>query len=255
MKSECNEYQKKIAALFLGDLTKEETEALEAHIAVCPHCCAERESYDRTFQQLSFIGEEEVPHHFFLHGKERLSNPWQLFGQMQWQWRAVVAAMAGFLLLLGIAAISHLQIRSNADGWAVSFGRNDMDASALKKDILEAVERRSQEARVAWIEQVRNESLRAQADNARRQQLQLSTALARMDSKLSERILRSEGQARAETQATVAGLYRIMAEQRVRDLEAVNLRFESIDAHNAIEAQQTNEILSTLLQVADLKFQ
>ena len=255
MTSECKEYQKKIPALLLGDLNAMEMQALEAHLAACSRCRSEQESYARTIQQLSLAGEESIPHHFFLRDENHSLNPLQLFSQMQWQWKTAVAGAIALLLLLGIAAFSRLQIRSNPGGWAVSFGQNDTDFSALKKEILEAVDRKNREERADWIRQASGESLRAQADSARQQQLQFAAALTRMDSKLTGRVLRSEAQAQDETRALIANLYRGIAEQRVRDLEAINLRFESTDASNVLAAQQTSEILGTLLQVADLRLQ
>jgi len=83
--------------------------------------------------------------------------------------------------------------------------------------------------------------------------MQLTAALARMDSQMTRRIQSSEGHVLDDTQVLVSDLYRVITQQRARDLEAINLRFDSTDANNAIKTRQTTEILGTLLQVADLK--
>ena len=255
MKSECSEYQEKIASFLLGDVTEGDKQALEAHLAACAQCRSERESYARTLRQLASAGDVSIPHHFFLHPEERSSNPWQLFRRMRLGWQAAVASAALLILLLGIATISRLQIRSNPDGWAISFGGSAIDSATLKKDILEAAEQKSREAKAAWIQEMRSEIARSQANLSREQQLQLTAVLARMDARTLRRIVRSEQYVKVDTQKLVSDVYQIMAQQRAQDLEAINLRFDATDAHNAVKAQQQNEILGNLLQIADLKFQ
>jgi anti-sigma-K factor RskA len=149
--------------------------------------------------------------------------------------------------------ISRLHIRSDAGGWAISFGRSDFDAAAFKQDILTAAEKRNQESRIALIREMRSEIERSQTNLTQQQQVQLTATLARLDSRITGRIATSEGRVKDDTQKLVSDLYRVIAQQRAQDLEAINLRLDSTDANNAIKTRQTNEILGTLLQVADLK--
>ena len=253
MKSECSEHQKRIAAFFLGDLTEGEKQELEAHFAACSHCRSERDSYVRVIQQLPSAGDEDIPHHFFVYPEERSSSPWQLFRQMRLGWQAVAVSAATLVLLLGIAAISRLQIRSDAGGWAISFGQSDFDVAAFKLDILTAAEKRDQESRITLIREMKSEIERSQTNLTQQQQAQLTATLAHLDSRITGRIATSEGRVKDDTQRLVSDLYRVIAQQRAQDLEAINLRLDSTDVNNAIKARQTNEILGTLLQVADLK--
>jgi hypothetical protein len=255
MTSECADYQKKIAAFFLGDLTGEEKQVLEQHLAACPRCRSEWEDYERTVQQLASAGEEPVPRHFFVYPEERSYSPWRLFGQMKPGWQTAVASAAVLFVLLGIAAVSRLQIRSSEEGWAISFGRNDLDV--LRKEILTAAltaaEKTNQDSRAAWINEIRNEIASSRSDLTRQQQVELSAALTRMDFRVAGQIKNSEINVKDDTQRVISDLYRFIAQQRAQDLEAINLRLDSTDANNAIKTRQTNEILGTLLQVADLK--
>jgi hypothetical protein len=243
MKSECSEHQKKIAASFLGDLTKEEKQALEVHLATCSLCRSEQESYAHTIQQLAVAGEEDVPHHFFIYPEKQSFNPWQ----------AVLATAAALILLFGTATVSRLQIRSNPSGWSISFGRSDLDPTALKEEILKAAERKNQESRAAWIREMQTEIARSHDSLTQQEALQLTSALARMDSRITGRIADSEGHVRNDTQKLVSDMYRTVAQQRAQDLEGINLRFDSTEASNAIQSRRTNEVLGTLLEVADLK--
>jgi hypothetical protein len=253
MRSECSEHQEKIAAFFLGDLTEGEKQALEAHFATCSKCCSERDSYAQAIQQLTSAGEEDVPHHFFVYPNEAVSSPWQFFRRMRPGWQAAAAGVAALMLLLGIAAVSRLQVRSDAGGWAIGFGRSDFDAAAFKQDILAAAEKKNQESRTAWIQEVRSEIMRTHNDLSQQQQSALTAALAHMDARVMDRIAGSEAHVRDDTQKLVSDVYGIVEQQRAQDLEVINLRFDSTDATNAIKTRQTNEILGTLLQVADAK--
>jgi hypothetical protein len=255
MKSECGEHQKKLAAYSLGDLSKEEKPALEAHLSVCSFCRSEQERYARTIGQLTSPGEEEIPHHFFIYPEMQSLSPWQTFCRMQRRWQAIFAGVAAIILLLGIAAVSRLQIQSNSYEWSINFGRGDVDPTTLKKGIVEAAKMKNLESRDAWIHELQTEITRLEDSLTQQQKNQIATALARMNSRITGHIADSEEHVRNETQKLISDTYRIIAQQRARDLEIINLRFDSTDANHAIESQQTNEILDTLLQVADIKVQ
>jgi hypothetical protein len=253
VKSECNEYRGKIAAFFLGDLPEEEKHALEMHLAACVHCRSEQDRYARAMQQLSFLNEEDVPRHFFIHPEERSPNPWQLFLRMQRRWQVAVACAAASILLLGIGAISRLQMQSNSSGWAISFGRNNMEASALKKEILDIAERKNREARMEWMQTVRSEMARSQADRLQQVQYQLTVALEHRDARIASVMAGSKEQIHKDTHELVLALYQIIEQQHQQDLKSINLRFDNTDANNALKVQQTNAILDTLLQTAEMQ--
>jgi hypothetical protein len=253
MESECNKLQKDIAAFFLDDLDQRAQQALAAHLAACPRCRSEKESYARTFQELASAGDEPLPRHFFIYPQQPASNPWQLFRRMSPGWQTALASAVVLMLLFGTASLSRLQMRSDSSGWAISFGGGHLDTAAIKLEILDAARKEDEEAIAGWVRQVRGEISESHDRLTRQQQIQITEALARMDSQLTRRIKNSEGHVKDDTQMLVSDLYKIITQQRARDLEAINLRLDSTDANNAIKARQTTEILGTLLQVADLK--
>ena len=136
-------------------------------------------------------------------------------------WQAAAAGAAALMLLLGIAAISRLQIRSDAGGWAISFGRSDFDVTALKQDILADVEKRNQESRTSWIQEVRSEIARAHNDLSQQQQSMLAAALARMDTRVTGRIANSEAHVRDDTQKLVSNLYDGVALANLDDMDNI----------------------------------
>jgi hypothetical protein len=253
MRPECSEFQKRIPKNLLGDLNADQRQALEAHLATCSLCRSEREYYIRILHQMKSLKDEPVPRHFFVYPKEPVSNFWELFFQMKPRWRAATVAFAGLFLLIGVAGISRLQIRSDAAGWALSFGHSDIDVGSLKKDILRTANENDHKAKAAWLQEVRAEIERSQAELARQAQNERTSALAHLDSLLTGRINLAEGRLRGYSQNLALNLFGTVAQQRAKDLQVINLRFDSIEENNAIETRQTDAILDTLLQAAELR--
>ncbi len=253
MKPECIEYQKKIARSLVGDIKGEEQQALDSHLATCAQCRSERENYAQTLNLMQSIEDEPVPRHFFVYPQQQVSNPWQLFRQMKPGWQTIATVFAGLLLFLGVAAVSRLHIRSDLTGWSMSFGSGGIDTAALKRDILKTVDDKNREAKAAWILEVRSEIDRTRSELTKQQQAELTAALTRLDSRLTGRLTGIEGRIRHDTQNLAADLYGTVAQQRAQDIGAINARFDSIEVNNAIKTRQTDSILDTLLQVAELR--
>jgi hypothetical protein len=252
MKPECKKYQKYIPGSLLGDLTEEELRALEEHLATCSDCRAEREDYIRALDLMQSVDDESVPHHFFVSPQQEIRNPWQLFNQMKPIWKAAVAAAAVLFLLMGFAAVSRLQIRSDSTGWAVSFSRSDIDVAALKQEILEAAGERDRQAIASWDQKVGSEMESTLTDLTKRQQNEFMAALARVDSRLTGRLETTEARMKDSTQKLTSEVYQTVAQQRAEDLEIINLRFDSFEMNSAIKDRQTDAVLDTLVNVAAL---
>jgi hypothetical protein len=240
MKPECSEYQAKIARLLLGDITAEEKRALETHLAACPQCQAEQDSYARTLSLMQSVDNEPIPRHFFVQQQERALNPWELFRLMRPGWQAITAALAGLFLLAGIGGI-------------LGFTRGSVDAAALKKDFLQAAEEQNRRAAEGFLQEVRAEITRSRTDLTQQQKTELAAALDRMDSRMTGRLKLAETRVRDDAQQMAVEVYRAATEQRAHDLNLINLRFDGIETKNALETRQTDAILNTLLQVAELR--
>jgi len=253
MKSDCIDHRTKIAAYCLGDLAKEEKQLLETHLAACSSCRSELESYERTIAHLASVEDEAAPRHFFVYPEVKAAGLWQVFRQTPVAWRMALAGAAVLLLCISVAGISRMQVRSDSTGWTISFGKPDFDSAALKKEILAEAASKNREARMEWDAELQGEISRSWNSLSKQQQAQFTSALSRVDSQLTGRIRSTEGQVKDDTRILVSDLYRVVSQQRAKDLEVINLRLDSSDANNAFKARQTNEILGTLLQVADLK--
>ena len=240
MKQECSEYQAKIGRFLLGDLTQKEREVLEAHMANCPQCRSEQESYTRTLNLVQSVDNEPVPRHFFIQPEERALNPWELFRILKPRWQALTAAVAGLFLLAGI-------------GGVMSFTRGSVDVTALKRDFLKAAEEQNHRTEANFLQAVRVEIARSRTDLTQQQKAELTAVLDRMDSRITGRLKLAEIRVRDDAQKMAVDVYRTVSQQRAKDLSLVNLRFDGIEASNTLETRQTDAILNTLLQVAELK--
>jgi hypothetical protein len=256
MTSECSEHQERIPRSFVGDLTAAEQQALDLHLAACSPCRGEHERYAETLHLLQSAGDEPVPRHFFVYPQERAANPWQLFLQMMPIWQAATAAAAALVLLLGIATASGLQIRSNPGSWSISFGGSitspAIDLAALKAEILRTAEEKNREADLAWVQDLRSQIAQSCADLTQQQQAQLVAALTTLQSRLNSRIALAADDIRAGTQKSVVDVYQAVSLQRQEDLNGLNARLDKIVEDNEIKARQTDAILETLLQIANL---
>ncbi len=224
----------------MGDLSEEEKRSLDDHLAKCPYCQSEQESYIRTLRFMKEVDDEPLPRHFLVYPEEKNLNPWALFRLMKPRWQAITAAVAGLFLFASI-------------GGVMSFTRSEIDVTALKADILKAAELKNQEARIGWLQEVKAEIARSNADLTEQQRTDLTAALNRMDSRMTGRLAAAEDRVRDDTKQLAVNLYRTVAQDRARDLSLINLRFDRIETRNAIETQQTDAILDTLLQATELR--
>ena len=253
MKPECSEYRKQIPGLFFDDLALEERQELERHLEECPPCRAEKESYARTLTLMKLVEDQAVPRHFFVYPKESILNPWQLFCAMRPMWKILIAATVTVFILTGIATLSKLQVQSDGGRWMVRFGGAQMDAAALKEDILRTADARNRDARAEWMNGMRTELALSLTDLTQKQQSQLATSLKQLDAKFTKRVLLAEDRMKSDTEEIAGAMYRSISQRRAQDLDIINLRFDSIEANNIIKTQQTNTILDALLQEAELR--
>ncbi len=256
MTSECSTNQQRIPRSFVGDLAAEEQQSLDAHLATCPFCRAEHNRFGEALCVLQSAGDEPVPRHFFVYPKEPASNPWQLFRRMMPRWQIVTACMACLLVFLSVATVSGLQVRRDNGAWAISFGSgrslSSSDIAVLKADILRSAEERNREIALGYIQNLRSEIAGARTDLTQQQQIQLVAALDRLETRVNTRIAATADELKASSRNSAVSLYQTVSMQREQDINAVNARFDKVADNVEVKARQTDEILETLLQIANL---
>jgi hypothetical protein len=256
MISECSEWQKQIPRSLLGDLTADEQSSLDLHVSSCPSCRQEREHYAQTLRMLQSVTDEPVPRHFLVYPQEPSAKPWQLFQKMMPIWQAATVAVAALVLLVGTAAASRLQVRSDRGSWSISFGQSAagpaIDLAALKADILRSAAEENRQANLAWVQDLRSEIARSRADLTQQQQAQLVTALTTLQSRLNSRITLAADDIRAGTQRSMIDMYQAVSLQRQEDLNGLNARLDSAVERSEARANRTDAVLSALLEALSL---
>jgi hypothetical protein len=256
MTSECRAVQALIQRSFVGDLNPEEQRGLDCHLASCQLCRQEQEQYAETLSLLQSAGDEPVPRHFFVYPTERPANPWHLFRQMMPRWQAATAGVATLFVLLSVVGITGFQVRADRGAWAVSFGRSvagsEIDINALKADILRAAEERNRGFLISNIQNLRSEIARTQSDLTHQQQGLLLASLDRMETRVNNRISLTAEDLKAGNQKSALDVYQAVSLQHEQDVNATNARLDKVVDTFESRSRQTDSILETLLQIANL---
>src|SRR5438445_2327841 len=119
---DCSNFRNLIPRALLSDLTREEQEALQAHLKDCAPCAQERELYLNTFSQLRSTDDVPVPRHFFIYPDESRPTLRQLFAQLSLAWKGSLAA--AFLVGLSVLAFTSMEIRSEPGGIVFRIGKS-----------------------------------------------------------------------------------------------------------------------------------
>ncbi len=256
MISECSINLERIRQSLVGDLSAPEQLALDTHLLACPSCHAEQKRYSETLGLLKSVSDEPVPRHFFVYPLDRAANPWQLFRQMMPRWQVASACFAGLLMLTVAAGFSGVQVGNDQGKWSLSVGAvrglSPADAAAIKTEILRAADEKSREMVFRYVQELRTELAGTRADLSQQQQIQLVSAMDRLESRLNDRISTTAENIRTTDQNTSMALYQTLSVQREQDIRTVNARLDTAVDNFQTKARQTDDILDTLLQIANL---
>jgi Putative zinc-finger len=266
MVATCREYKTYIPRAILGDLSQEEQKALDQHLAECSPCNREHRMYSETVRQVSAVQDVSVPRHFFVYPEETHGTPWHAFLRMSRAWQAATASV---LLVLGFAsllAISRLQIRSEDGALVIGFGRlperrpaappvPQMDTSALESRILKIVAEKSRQDNLEFLRTLRAEMARSNKSIGREQRALLEQAINNVELRMGQLVSTTAANLEKKTDRSVQEAYRKVSLERARDLAAIDNRMNLLAINGEVKSTQTDAILATLLQVAELRMQ
>ena len=263
MSMKCEDHRKRILEASIEDLSPEERQALEAHLADCPSCAEEQRLTLDIVQQLRSESDIAVPRHFFVSGEECRPTPWSLFQQMTLTWKAATAMTLLAVGVLAAMAVSSFQIRTQADGITVSLGKpaepkqstapSPVNVESLKADILQALEEKSREERLLWVQDTRKELALSGRRLTQKQQKSLEAALAEFEARVNDRMITRDLALQADWKQSMSDLYGTIQAQRKRDLLATKNGIDRLAARGEVRSSETEAILGTLLQVAEYK--
>ena len=258
MISECSEYVQWISRSLVGDVSAEEQKALDGHLAACPSCRNERDAFAETVRLLQSAEEEPAPRHFFVYPEEKAFKPWQHFRQMMPRWQAATGGVIAVILTFGVLGVFGIQVRAQQDGWTLSFGRGGasagIDTAALKAEILQAAEERNRETAREWIQNIEFEIARSHADLTDQQRLLLAASLSDLESRVASRLNLTAAELRSSTEKSMVDLYQTLSLEQQQQGNAVHTRIDGVIENQQERAHETDAVLETLLQVAELRF-
>jgi hypothetical protein len=260
--TECNRYREWIPKSLLGDLGSVERQELERHLAECLPCRAEQDLYATTLGHLRNAPDEAAPRHFFVYEEQARRSPWRLFREMALAWQGAIAAATILLCVVSASAAMHLQVRREGSALTLGFGPLPakevvmppaaVDTNALEARILKAVEEKNQRETLQWVKTLRAEAAAARRNLTPQQAAVLEAALSRLQTRMEDNLSSAVSSIRANNEKSMADMYQAISARRQTDLNMIDRRISSVAATGEMKSNQTDAILETLLQVAEL---
>ena len=260
MKSTCEEARSWVPRALMSDLAPAEEQSLNAHLAECAACAGEQRLYVDTLSQVRTLSDSPVPRHFFVYPDERRSSVMGLLRGLtpgKLASSLAIATVAVFAVLVA----ARFQFRAEQGVYSFSFGRPlpvavpakdaTTQVQALRVELTGLLEARSRAERAEWMNALRREIKESNRYDTRQQQ-QWNAALASLETRLNNRIEDSAVALTADMQQSTGNVFRALQRQRQQDLALTRTRLEHLATRGELKDQETDEILSTLLQVARL---
>jgi hypothetical protein len=264
MEAECSAYRSLIPRSMMGDLHIKDQQSLDMHLAECGSCRLEHSQYVETFRQMHLCGDLPVPKHFFVYSGERSENPWSAFRRMSFAWQGAISATVLLFFIFAAAAAMRLNLRVGTGDWILGFGdavpaqtvlvpAPVIDTVALEARVLSIVEDRNRREKLESLRALRAEIAKSNRAATEVQRRVLQAAFTDMEARLGAEILETRRSLEDRSDRSLAGLYQIISSERARDIAAVDTSLSRLAANGEKRNDQTDAILETLLQVAELK--
>lgn len=265
MNDKCDAYKEMIPRALLGDLEAGRSQELEQHLAECADCRAEREEYLQTMEQFSAIEDVPVPRHFFVPADARNTTFRELLQALAWPWKLAAAGAVAVLLLLVGLGLSAFQFRAESGVYAFSFGRPIPEwnepaktgeaISALRTELRAFVEQTVQAERRQYLAALKTELDRSGRRLTAEQRSFLQAALSDVETRMNDRVVAATAAVETRTAGSLDSLYANLQAQRTQDLSFLRRSIAQTARMSEAHDRQTQEVLSTLLEVADLQIQ
>jgi hypothetical protein len=263
MKPFCETIQQQIPQALLNDLPAQEKERLKSHLAECPDCRREAELYRQTISQLNPELNGPVPKHFFVTVPELDSRwkPWLSLGFMRNRW--VLAAVSLLLTITGLV-LAKTRVEINPGGVVVAFGQNrpatgetnyiqQSDLQKLRQELTHWLDQKSAAERQEFVRLLKSELVQGKQTLSPAQEKWVLASLGKVENRLNQQILTTGTLLQAHNEQVVARLSDSLTKQRDQDLSLIDASFRSLARRDAMKNEQTDAILDTLIQVAELK--
>lgn len=262
MSETCKTHRELIPKALLGDLNSTDQNALDGHLKECVACRKEWETYATTLQEMRSLEDAPVPRHFFVHADARSSSPWQWFRQLTWGCQAAVAMVLLVLCVGAVATAVQLQLRSQEGILMVRFGGGSfpdltppdpIDMAAWEARILTATAESRHAEDIEWVRALRKEITQSNLSLTAQQNILLTSALTELETRLAAGIADSANEVENQTARALNSMYRTISMERQEELSTLSQQLTRLAIDGELKNNQTDAILETLLQVAELR--
>ncbi len=256
MSANCDNYSEWIQKSIFEGIGESEKTALEAHLAVCPDCQAEWKLVQSTLSELRAFPEAVPPKHFYIQPEPARLGIRDLFRQMSLFWRMASASLLLATLLIGGAAASSLRVHTEDGQLTVAFGElrlaPKIDPEQLKASLRKEIELEMDQRQVLLLQQVRQEIAAAGDAFSTQQRQRMVAALSKLEDRVGDRIDQDNAQTQARFQAAAAQIYSTLSREQKRQMALLNDRLDLLNVRDQIQGDQTQALMATVLQIADL---
>ncbi|HEY2932743.1 MAG TPA: hypothetical protein VGK99_13450 [Acidobacteriota bacterium] len=259
----CDEFRNQIIEAALGEIGSAEQGALESHLKDCAVCRREQDRVVEVVRELRAATDFPVPRHFFVHPDDSPYTVRDIFRALTPAWKLGLAAATVVVALLVVFTAASFHARIEKGVYVFSFGtpidpvpgrsEPSVDVGRLKPDLLRTLEEKSRRERLQWIQAMREEMDRSASTLSRRQRAELERTLASLERRVDERVFTAGLALQARSDKALSDMYNSMQAQRQRDVLLTQESLERWKAKDEIKASQTDAILQTLLQVAEVR--
>src|SRR5262249_30119137 len=154
--------------------------------------------------------------------------PWSLFRQLTATWKAAMTLALLASGVLAVMVVSGFQVRTQVGAVTLSFGKPSepkdsatqhlVNVDSLKTDILQALEERSHQEHLVWLEEMRKELARSNRKLTQKQQKSMETALAGIEGRVNDQMSARDLSLQASWKQALGNMYETVQTQRKRDL-------------------------------------
>jgi hypothetical protein len=261
MKSTCEQARNWVPRALMSDLAPQEEQSLNAHLAECPACLGEQRIYSEIMGQVRSVSDSPIPRHFFVYPDEPGSSVMEFLRGLAPGWKVAASVVVLMVAVLAGLVASRVQFRVEQGVYTLSLGRplpaalpardSSAEIQSLRAELAGLLAARSKVERAEWMNALREQITESNRYGARQRQ-QWNTALANLEGRLNDRIEDSALTLTAGMEQSASNVFRALQRQRQQDLALTRTRLDHLATRGELKDQETDEILSTLLQVARL---
>jgi hypothetical protein len=186
--------------------------------------------------------------------------------QLPFGWRVSLAgATAALCLMVGLAA-AQFRVRVDSGALVLGFGTlpaatqpvavapsPSIDTAALQAEIVRVIEEKNRRESIEWVRTLRAEITRSNRTLTEQQRTVLQAALVEMESRMNDRLTTTARVLEQGTKQSLSSLYQAVSLDRERDNASTRALINRVAVGTEARNSQTDVILDTLLQVADLR--